>query len=103
MRHNESAPLRIDIIRIRQSENRTLDASNNPVCLDRSEPESVIFDRPRGNSPELDEILRGNANAVSFLAEPRYRVTGLAVLRVSAMNPTKDDVGIRENVHYRFQ
>jgi hypothetical protein len=100
---NESAPLWIDVIRVRESRNRTFDTSDNSVSLRRTEPESIIFDRPGGNSPQLDEVLRGNADAVSFFTEPRYRITCLAVLRVCAIEPTKDDVGVSENVHYRFQ
>jgi hypothetical protein len=103
MRHNEPAPLPIDVIGVRQSENRTFDSSNNPVSLSRIEPKSTILDRPGGNSPQLDEILRGNADPISFSAEPRYGITSLAVLRVCAMKPAKDDVGVGENVHYRFQ
>jgi len=68
--HDESSPFRIDIVSVRQSKNGTFDAGNNPVGLSRGEPESVILDRPRANSPELDEVLRGNADPVSFLAEP---------------------------------
>jgi hypothetical protein len=83
--HDESAPLQVDIIGVRQSKNRAFDASNNPVCLGGSEPESVILDGPRTNSPQLDEVLRGNTDAISFIAEPRYRVTGQAVLSVGAM------------------
>jgi len=99
VRHNESAPFRIDIVRIRQSKNGAFDTSNNSVGLRRGEPESVILDRPRANSPELDEVLRRDADAVSFSGELRYRITGLAVLGMGAMQPPKDDVGIGENVH----
>jgi len=100
---DEPAPFWIDIIRVRQSKNRIFDASNNPVCLGRSEPESVIFHWPRGNSPQLDEILRANKDTIALFAKPRYRITGLAILRMRAMKPAKNDVGVGQNVHYRFQ
>ena len=100
---DEPAPFWIDIIRVRQSKNRIFDARNNPVCLGRSEPESVIFHWPRGNSPQLDEILRANKDTIALFAKPRYRITGLAILRMRAMKPAKNDVGVGQNVRYRFQ
>jgi len=101
VRHNEPTPFRIDIVGVRQSKNGAL--CNNSVGLGGGEPKSVILDRPRGNSPKLDEVLRGNADAVSIFAEPRYRITSLAVLRMGALKPQQDDVGIGEDGHYRFQ
>jgi len=103
MRHNEPAPFRIDIVSVGKSKNGTFDASNNSIGLGRGEPEPVVLDRPRGNSPKLDQVLGGNADAVSIFAEPRYRIARLAMLGMGALKPTKDDVGIGEDVHYRFQ
>ncbi|MBI4467986.1 MAG: hypothetical protein HY650_01550 [Acidobacteria bacterium] len=104
MRYNEPAPGCVDIISVREPKNRTLDTSNNPVRQGWSKSESIICERSRANSPELDEVLRRNGYAIPGFAKPGYRVTSLEVLRVLAMKPPKDDVGVGENFHhYRFQ
>jgi hypothetical protein len=56
-----------------------------------------------GQSRDCHGSKSSRREKVSISAEPHYPVTGPTVLRVGAMKPTKDDVGVGENVHYRFQ
>jgi Fe2+ transport system protein FeoA len=97
--HDEPTPLRIDLIRVGQSKNRALDTSENSVSLGRSEAESVALDGPRADCPQLDEILRGHADAIALFAEPGNRLASFSVLWVGALEPTEDNVRVGENVH----
>ena len=103
MRHDQATPLRIDLVGVSESKHGTLDAGKNSIRLRRREAEAVVFEWSCANRPHLDQILRSDADSILFLAESGDRVACRAVLRMVAMERTKDNVRVDENVHYRFQ
>jgi hypothetical protein len=96
---NEAAPFGIDGIRIRESENRRLDAGQHSLSLAWCEAEPVVLNRSSSNRPEFDQVLRCNAKAISVPAEFGYGCASLAMLRACAVKAAKENVGIDQDVH----
>ena len=89
-----------EIVRV---EGENFNASDDSIRLGGRKAEPVSRVWPRADSPSFYQVLRRDHDAIAIPAQPRYGVASLAVLRVSAMKPTQDHVGVGENVHYRFQ
>jgi hypothetical protein len=100
---NEAAPFRIDGIRIWEPENRRFDAGQHSLGLAWGKAKPVVLDRSRADRPELDEVLRCHTKAIPVLADLGYSFASLTMLWICAVKPAKENVGIGQDVHYRFQ
>jgi len=100
---NQAAPLHIDGIGIRKPDNRGLDEGKHSPGLAWSEAEPIGVNGPGTDRPELDEVLRCDTQPIAVPAELVYGVAGLTMLRICAVKPTKENVGIGQDLHYRFQ
>lgn len=103
VRGNQAAPFHIDGIGIRKPDNRGLNAGKHSLGLAWSESEPIDFNGSGTDRPEFDEVLRRDTKPIAVPAELVYGVTSLTMLRISPMKPTKENVGIGQDVHYRCQ
>jgi hypothetical protein len=100
---NQAAPFHVDGIGIRKPDHRGLNAGKHSLGLAWSEAEPIGFNGSGADRPELDEILRRDTKPIAVAAELVYGVTSLTMLRICPVKPTKENVGIDQDVHYRFQ
>jgi hypothetical protein len=84
-------------------DNRRLDACKHSLGLAWSEAEPIGFDGPGADRPEFDEVLRCDTKPIAVPAALVYGVTSLTMLRICPVKPAKENVGIGQYVHYRFQ
>ena len=97
---DEATPLGMGSLVVGQEAKRLLEQGGSRIRLRRRQAEPVARSRTSADVPELDQILRREAQAVVLSRKDRHCPANQDVVGIAGLGEPQKDVGIEQDRHY---
>ena len=96
---DETVPLAVDARRVVDQRENRLQTGDIPFCLEQAESQSIALGRAGSHAPELDEVLREDAEPFVAAQKRHDGASGLPVRWAAVLHARQQDVGVNEVIH----